>query len=39
MFERMEIAEIIYKGGVTSSYKKNTREEANHTGLSRNNRG
>ena len=36
MFECMEIAEIIYKGVVTPSYKKNTREKANSTGLSRN---
>ena len=27
MFECMEIAEIIYKGVVTPSYKKNTREK------------
>ena len=39
MFEHMEISERIYEGVVPPSLKKNTREEANHTGLSRNNRG
>ena len=39
MFERMEIAEIIYEGVVTPSYKKTTWTEANCTGLNRNKRG
>ena len=39
MFERMEIAESIYEGVVTTSNKKTNREEANHTGISRNKRG
>ena len=39
MFERMEISESIYEGVVTPSYKKNTRAEANNTGLIRNKRG
>ena len=39
MFERMEIAEIIYEGVVTPSYKKNTREEASRTGFNRKKRG
>ena len=38
MFERMEIAEYIYKGVVTPYYKKATWAEANRTGLSRNKR-
>ena len=36
IFERMEIAESIYEGVVSPSYIKNTWEEANHTGISRN---
>ena len=39
MFERIKITEIIYEGVVTPSYKKTTRAEANHTGISRNKRG
>ena len=39
MFERMEIAESIYGGVVTPSYKKTTWAETNCTGISRNNRG
>ena len=36
MFERMEIAESINEGVVTPSYKQPTWEEANRTGLGRN---
>ena len=32
MFERMEIAESIYKGVVEPSYKKPTREDSNRSG-------
>ena len=39
LFERMEIAEIIYEGAATPSYKKTTRKESNRTGISRNKRG
>ena len=39
MFERMEIAESIYEGVVTPSYKKITQAESNRTGISRKNRG
>ena len=38
MFELMEIAESIYEGVVKPSYKKTTRTEANHTGISINKR-
>ena len=38
-FVCMEIAESIYEGVVTPSYKKTTRVEANRTEISRNNRG
>ena len=31
LFERMEIAEIIYEGAATPSYKKTTRKESNRT--------
>ena len=35
MFEFMETAESIYEGVVTPSYKKTTRAESKHTGLSK----
>ena len=35
----MEIAESIYEGVVIPSYKKTTRSEVNHTGISSDNRG
>ena len=34
MFERMKIVESIYEGAVEPSYKKPTREDSNHAGLS-----
>ena len=39
MFEHMEIAESIYGGVVTPSYKNTTWQEANRTGLISNKRG
>ena len=39
MFERVEIAEYIYKGVVEPSYKKTTRADANRAGHISNNRG
>ena len=39
MFERMEMEESIYEGVVEPSYKKPTREDSNHAGHSRKNRG
>ena len=39
MFERMEIVESIYKGGVQPSYKEPTWAYTNRAGKIRNNRG
>ena len=39
MFERLELAESIYQGVITPSYKKTTWAESNRTGLSRNKKG